>query len=89
MGLWEFANHILTITVMGTTVRLVAPTVPTEPGASDPMAARSFTGHISSKNPDGAWWQEPQVEERPYRISGRVVSLYLHRPLFNSNILDT
>ena len=46
MGLWEFANHIRTITVMGTTVRLVAPTVPTEPGVSDPMALRSFAGHI-------------------------------------------
>jgi hypothetical protein len=46
MGLWEFASHIRAITVIGTTVRLVAPTVPTERGALDPMALRSFAGHI-------------------------------------------
>ena len=45
-GLWEFATHIRTITVIGTTVRLVAPTVPTERDVSDPMALRSFAGHI-------------------------------------------
>jgi hypothetical protein len=46
MGLWEFASHIRGITVIGTRVRLVAPTVPTERGASDRMGLRSFAGHI-------------------------------------------
>ena len=62
MGLWGFANHTRTVTVMGTIVRLVAPTVPTGRGASDRMAAQSFAGHINSKNPDGAWWQEPLLK---------------------------
>ena len=64
MGLWESVNHIRTTTVMGTTVRLVAPTVPTGQGALDPMAARSFAGHISSKNPDEAWWRKPLLKFR-------------------------
>jgi hypothetical protein len=46
MGLWEFVSHIRGITVIGTRVRLVAPTVPTERGASDRMGLRSFVGHI-------------------------------------------
>jgi hypothetical protein len=50
MGLWEFANHIRTITVMGTTVRLVARTDPTERGASDPMGLRSSAGRISGNS---------------------------------------
>jgi hypothetical protein len=40
MGLWEFARLIRTTTVMGTTVRLVAPTAPTERGASGLMGLR-------------------------------------------------
>jgi len=63
MGLWEFARHIRTITVMGTTIRLVVPTDPTERGASDPMGLRSFGGHISGDNPAAAASKEPQLEE--------------------------
>ena len=47
MGLWGFASHTRTVTVIGTTVRLVVPTDPTERGASDLMGLRSFAGHIS------------------------------------------
>jgi hypothetical protein len=50
MGLWEFASHIRAITVIGTTVQLVAPTEPTERGASDPMGLRSSAGHISGNS---------------------------------------
>jgi hypothetical protein len=50
MGLSEFASHIRTITVMGTTVRLIAPTDPIVRGASDPMGLRSSAGHISGNN---------------------------------------
>ena len=53
-GLWEFASHIRAITVIGTTVRLVAPTVPTERDVSDPMALRSFAGHINGDKPCGS-----------------------------------
>ena len=63
MGLWEFARHIRTITVMGTTVRLVVPTDPTERGASDHMGLRSFGGHIRGDNPAAAASKEPQLEE--------------------------
>ena len=63
MGLWEFARHIRTITVMGTTVRLVAPTGPTERGASDPMGLRSSAGHIRSSIRRAAASKEPQLEE--------------------------
>ena len=49
-GVWGFASHTRTVTVMGTTVRLVAPTGPTERGASDPMGLRSSAGHISGNN---------------------------------------
>lgn len=72
-GLWECASHTRAITVISTTVRLVAPTVPTGLGASDPMAAWSFAGHISSKKESrrsmvtGAaakvfWWVELAVK---------------------------
>ena len=54
MGLWEFTRHIRTITVMGTTVRLVVPTDPTERGASDHMGLRSSAGHIRGDNPTAA-----------------------------------
>src|SRR5947209_6495029 len=37
MGLWECASHIRTVTVIGTIVRLVAPTVRTGRGVLDPM----------------------------------------------------
>lgn len=50
MGLWECASHIRTVTVIGTTLRLVAPTVHTERGVSDPMVPRSSAGHISGGN---------------------------------------
>ena len=60
MGLWEFARHIRTITVMGTTVRLVVPTDLTERGASDLMGLRSSAGHISCNNPRGSGENEPQ-----------------------------
>ena len=46
MGPWVFARHIRTITVMGTTVRLVVLMDPTERGASDPMGLRSSAGPI-------------------------------------------
>ena len=45
-GLWEFASHTRVITVMGITVRLLAPMAPTGQGVLDPMAAQSFAGHI-------------------------------------------
>ena len=54
MVLWEFASHIRAITVIGITVRLVAPTVPTGRGASDPTGLRSFAGHINGNNPAAA-----------------------------------
>jgi adenylate cyclase len=54
MGLWESTRHIRIITVMGTTVRLVVPTDPTERGASDPTGLRSFGGHISG---NGLRWR--------------------------------
>jgi hypothetical protein len=53
-GLWEFASHIRAITVMGTMVRLVALMAPTGRGASDPMAERSFAGHINGDKPYGS-----------------------------------
>ena len=61
-GVWGFASHTRTVTVMGTTVRLVAPTGPTERGASDPMGLRSFAGHISGNNSGAAASKEPQLE---------------------------
>jgi hypothetical protein len=61
MGLWEFARHIRTTTVMGTTVRLVAPTALTERGASDLTGLRSFGGHIRGDNPAAAASKEPQL----------------------------
>jgi hypothetical protein len=57
MGLWEFASNIRIVTVMGTTVRLVAPTGLTERGASDPMGLRSSAGHTS----------EPSLKQR-YKV---------------------
>jgi hypothetical protein len=51
MGLWEFASHIRTITGIGTTARLVAPTVLTKQGVSDPMVVRSSAGHTRDNNP--------------------------------------
>jgi hypothetical protein len=74
-GVWEFARHIRTITVMGTTVRLVVPTAPTERGASDPMGLRSSAGHISGKTPRAAASKEPQLVDRAVvavRMSGSV-----------------
>ena len=63
MGLWEFARHIRTTTVTGTTtVRLVVPTVPTERGASDPMGLRSSAGPISGNNLEAAASKERQLE---------------------------
>ena len=62
MGLWGFANHTRTVSVMGTIVRLVAPTVPTERAASDPMGLRSSAGHISGNNSGEAASKEPQLE---------------------------
>jgi hypothetical protein len=63
MGLWEFARHIRTTTVMGTiTVRLAAPTVPTERGASDLMGLRSSADHISGNNLEAAASKERQLE---------------------------
>jgi hypothetical protein len=62
MGLWEFARHIRTITVMGTTVRLVVPTDPTERGASDHMGLRSSAGPISGNNSGAAASKERQLE---------------------------
>jgi hypothetical protein len=63
MGLWEFARHIRTTTVMGTTtVRLVAPTGPTERGASDHMGLRSSAGPISGNNSAAAASKERQLE---------------------------
>jgi hypothetical protein len=62
MGLWEFARHIRTITVMGTTVRLVAPTGPTERGASDLTGLRSSADHISGNNLEAAASKERQLE---------------------------
>ena len=64
MGLWEFTRHIRTITVMGTTIRLVVPTDPTERGVSDPMGLRSSAGHISGNTPRAAASKEPQLEDR-------------------------
>jgi hypothetical protein len=59
MGLWEFARHIRTTTVTGTiTVRLVAPTGPTERGASDDMGLRSSAGPISGNNSWAEWLGE-------------------------------
>jgi hypothetical protein len=64
MGLSEFARHIRTTTVMGTTtVRLVVPTDLTERGASDLTGLRSFGGHIRGDNPAAAASKEPQLEE--------------------------
>jgi hypothetical protein len=62
MGLWEFARHIRTITVMGTTVRLVVPTDPTERGASDPTGLRSSADPISGNNLEAAASKERQLE---------------------------
>lgn len=64
MGLWEFANHIRTITVMGTTVRLVALTVPIGRGASDPMGRRSFADHISENKHRAAAVSAPPTGSR-------------------------
>jgi hypothetical protein len=61
-GCGSFASHIRTVTVMGTTVRLVAPTAPTEPGVSDLMGLPSFGGHISGNNSGAAASREPQLE---------------------------
>jgi hypothetical protein len=62
MGLWEFARHIRTTTVMGTTtVRLVVPTDLTERGASDHMGLRSSAGPISGNNSGAAASKEPQL----------------------------
>ena len=62
MGLWEFTRHIRTITVMGTTIRLVVPTDPTERGASDHMGLRSSAGPISGNNSGAAASKERQLE---------------------------
>ena len=62
MGLWEFASHTRTTTVMDTTtVRLVVPTDLTERGASDLTGLRSFGGHIRGDNPAAAASKEPQL----------------------------
>jgi hypothetical protein len=63
MGLWEFARPIRTITVMGTTVRLVVLTDPTERGASDHMGLRSSANHISDNRQEAVASGEPQREE--------------------------
>ena len=63
MGLSEFARHIRTTTVMGTTIRLVVPTDLTERGASDLTGLRSFGGHIRGDNPAAAASKERQLEE--------------------------
>jgi hypothetical protein len=63
MGLWEFTRHIRTITVMGTTIRLVVPTDPTERGASDHMGLRSSAGPISGNNSGAAASREPKLRK--------------------------
>ena len=75
MGLWEFARHIRTITVMGTTVRLVAPTGPTERGASDPMGLRSSAGHIRSNIRRAAASKEPQLGKEMAVVAVRMSGL--------------
>jgi hypothetical protein len=75
MGLWEFANHIRIVTVMGTTVRLVAPTAPTEPGASDLMGLPSSGGHISGKNSGAAASREPKLGKEIGVVAVRVSGL--------------
>ena len=62
MGLWEFTRHIRTITVMGTTIRLVVPTDPTERGASDHTGLRSSAGPISGNNLEATASKERQLE---------------------------
>jgi hypothetical protein len=47
---------------MGTTVRLVVPTDPTERGASDHMGLRSSAGPISGNNSGAAASKERQLE---------------------------
>ena len=58
---WEFARHIRTVTVMGTTVRLVVPTDPTERGASDHMGLRWSGGPISGNNSGASASREPKL----------------------------
>jgi hypothetical protein len=62
MGLWEFARHIRTTTVTGTTtVRLVVPTDLTERGALDLTGLRSLGGQIRGDKPAAATSKEPQL----------------------------
>ena len=75
MGLWEFARHIRTITVMGTTVRLVVPTDPTERGASDHMGLRSSAGPISGNNSGAAASREPKLGKEMAVVAVRMSGL--------------
>ena len=75
MGLWEFARHIRTVTVMGTTVRLVAPTGPTERGASDHMGLRSSAGPISGNNSGAAASREPKLGKEMAVVAVRISAL--------------
>jgi hypothetical protein len=75
MGLWEFARHIRTITVMGTTIRLVVPTDLTERGASDHMGLRSSAGPISGNNSGAAASREPKLGKEMAVVAVRMSSL--------------
>jgi hypothetical protein len=75
MGLWEFARHIRTITVMGTTVRLAVPTDHTERGASDLTGLRSFGGHIRGDNPAAAASKEPKLGKEMAVVAVRMSGL--------------
>jgi hypothetical protein len=75
MGLWEFTRHIRTITVMGTTIRLVVPTDPTERGASDHMGLRSSAGPISGNNSGAAASREPKLGKEMAVVAVRILGL--------------
>jgi hypothetical protein len=75
MGLWEFTRHIRTITVMGTTIRLVVPTDPTERGASDHMGLRSSAGPISGNNSGAAASREPKLGKEMSVVAVRMSGL--------------
>jgi hypothetical protein len=75
MGLWEFTRHIRTITVMGTTIRLVVPTDPTERGASDHMGLRSSAGPISGNNSGAAASREPKLGKEMAVVAVRISGL--------------
>jgi hypothetical protein len=63
-GLSEFASHIHTITVIGTTGRLVALMAHTGQAVLDPMGRQLFAGHTRGEKP-GAGKRQGCADSRP------------------------